>query len=301
MTSIDLIIPSVGRPEVLAQALTAVRQHAAAIHEVIVVMRQGDDETLRIAQKYEATAVFVDRPGLAWAMRTGARASAANVIAFTDDDAEITAGWFDRLHAIYQDAGVGAAGGKDVQDDGGAAFSGRAAAIGQIDRWGRVVGGHHVVSGALRSASHLKGANCSFRRSLFVAYDAQSLVAGQGAQAKNELVATLGIKSQGFDVVLDPALIVLHHPAPRLPGDDRTYSVSKAYEASHNELLAFHLAKHPKRWTNAAMITLVGYRHAPGLLRLALGSAPTLVRATLRGVAAGVVTGRRHRKSVKAK
>jgi len=293
---VALVIPSVGRVDVLPTALESARRHGAALHEIIVVARAGDEATAEIAAGRGATVVTVDRPGLAWADRIGAHAATADVVAFIDDDAELTAQWLERLMAAYQDPRVGAVGGRDLQDEGDA-FHGGQDRIGTISRLGQVLGGHHAATGGLRRVAHLKGVNMSFRRELFVGFDVQHLIAGAGAQIRNELAPSLRVLRAGYDVVLDPDLVVLHHPARRAAGDERGAMASKAYEHAHNEALAFFLVGHPRRWTNLLMLTVAGYRHAPGVLRLLTGASGPLVAATVRGAWRGARTARAHRRA----
>lgn len=283
---IALVIPSVGRAEFLGNALASARALAPDLYELIVVAQAHDSATSDVAHSFGAQLVPVERPGLAWAMREGARASSGDVVAFTDDDAELTQDWFERLVSAYEDPRVGGVGGRDRQPEGDA-YLGSPGAVGQIDKLGRVVGGHHAATGQTRQVAHLKGVNCSFRRDLFVVYDSQALVAGEGAQVRNELVVCLGISKLGFSIVFDPELVVDHHPAPRQAGDDRHAGARKSYESAHNEVLAFYLARHPLRRRNLAMLTLVGYRHSPGLLRALIPASRPLVQATLRGAWAG--------------
>ncbi|WP_396653691.1 glycosyltransferase [Microbacterium sp. PRF11] len=299
--SIDVIIPSVGRPDDARAAIRSVAE-ALALTEpgqvranIMVVHRQDDSATQTVAIESGARAVRVSRPGLAWAMRAGAEASMADIVAFMDDDARMRPGWFSKAAQHYADPRIGGVGGADIQPDGFPVRV-RQSRIGTIDRWGRVLGGHHQAEGHWRLVDHLKGANCSFRRELFLAHHYQDRVAGGGAQARNEFIASLAIKEQKFALLLDPEMIVDHYPAPR-SSDDARSSVSKAYETAFNECFAFAVVCHRRRLMNRGFLLLLGYQNTPGLVRLVIGRAPLRqVVATFRGVISGWSVGRRHRK-----
>ena len=289
---IDVIIPSVGRP---ADAIKAIRsaQRArenlagrAIVGEIFVVHRDSDSATRDAAIKAGAQAITTELPGLAAAMRAGAAASTADVVAFMDDDARMRPDWYAHILRHYADPHVGGVGGVDAQADGYPVRINQSL-IGQIDRWGRVLGGHHQANGAARPVAHLKGANCSFRRHEFLSLNFQESIAGTGAQARNEFVASMLVASRGMRLVLEPAAIVDHHPAPRSSGDDRS-DPAKAYETAHNETLGFVLSDHPRRRQNSLFLALVGYNNTPGLVRLMLRRADwSSVRATFDGVRDG--------------
>ena len=282
---LGLVIPSVGRPEVLTNALTAARRNAPGLSDLVVVARREDSATVAVAEAHGVRCVLVDEPGLAFAMRAGALECDSDIVAFSDDDAEIRPDWYDRLLDHYQSPDVGAVGGKDAQIDGDPSTvpDNR---VGTVTRSGRVVGGHHAAVGVPRDVDHLKGANCSFRRDAFLAWNVQGIIAGSGAQSRNELVVCLGIKALGYRVIYDPLVQVDHYPAVRAKGDDRSGSDAKTYEAAFNESLAFELSQDDRRILNRVMLTVVGYPGCPGALRLLTGAKWTRVRATRRALSA---------------
>ncbi|PZE27896.1 hypothetical protein DEI86_04685 [Curtobacterium sp. MCBD17_028] len=289
VSRISLIIPSVGRPESLRRALAAAQRLQPPAHEVIVVARKDDEKTLAVASQFDASVVTVERPGLAWAMRAGAVAASGEVVAFTDDDAEVHPDWSARLLRHYEDGSVGGVGGRDLIDadlEGVQEATATSAMTARIGRSGRVVGDHHLAVGAAREVDHLKGVNCSFRREPFLRVDIVDALAGSGAQARNDFLYSLGVAAQGYRLVLDPEVLVDHHPAPRLSGDDRAASVEKVFEAAFNERLGFRFFRREGSLRNALFLAVIGYPHAPGLARLARGARLRLVTSTLHGIAA---------------
>jgi glycosyltransferase involved in cell wall biosynthesis len=284
--SLSLIIPSINRPESLARALQAVRDRATIVQQVIVVARPEDVETHDVAERFGAQIAEVSDPGLAAAMRAGAEMSRSDVVAFTDDDAAIRDGWDVRLMELYTSAlAVGGVGGRDIVDSPDQVSPPKLqSAVGKVTAWGQVVGAHHLAKGKVREVDHLKGVNCSFLRVPFLSVQFQPLIMGKGAQARNEFLPSLAIRQMGLKLLFDPELIVDHYPAVRMGNDQRGGDPAKMYEAAYNERLGFQLFLRPKRFRNAFYLALIGYRHAPGILRLARGASVKDVRAVLAAI-----------------
>jgi len=278
-----LCIPSVNRQADLRKALEAASANGGGlIDEVIVVSQRWDVETQNVAREFEALTVLVDEPGLAQAMKAGAAATECQIIAFSDDDAQITKNWAEELLSTYLDLSVAAVGGVDRQIHG-SAMRYREKWVGRVTIFGKVSGGHHLATGNTRYVDHLKGANMSFLTSAFRHLDFQTFISGSGAQSRNELIACLLLKKQGYKVALNPRCEVNHFPAKRPPDDLRTGSVAKAFEATFNERMAFRLSGDRRGLSNFAYILFVGYPASPGLMRLRRNNFG-LVAASLRGL-----------------
>jgi glycosyltransferase involved in cell wall biosynthesis len=284
-SSLSVVIPSVGRPESLARALLAAALCSDEIEEVVVVCRVGDVPTKAVAESFGCVVAEVDVSGLAWAMRKGAEAAGSDVVAFTDDDAEIRKGWASRLLSHYQDRGVGGVGGVDVLLSADQRVTASAISqAGMVTRLGRVIGGHHLAEGGPRVVDHLKGVNSSFLRREFLKLEFQGVMTGVGAQTRNEFIASLGIKNEGYRLIFDPAAKVDHFPADRAEKDQRGASPEKAYESAFNESLGFRLYWRRRAAINSVFQILFGYRNAPGLARLLRGARFRDCVAVLRGV-----------------
>lgn len=301
LVSIDVIIPSVGRPVELGLAVESVlaaresESEELPVGEVLVVYREFDLRTKRVAESLGAKLVPVSRGGLAHAMRAGAIASTADVVAFMDDDARMRPGWFGQVAAHYTDRQVVGVGGRDLQPRGYPVRI-RQSEVGMIDCFGRVFGGHHLAVGPARPVEHLKGVNCSFRRTLFCRLPFQEVVFGQGAQARNEFVASLVVGELGGQLILEPSAVVDHFPAERQDGDERG-DKKKAFEAAFNESLGFHLTAHPRAWRNTIFLIMLGYRYTPGVARiLQRGTSLGAILATIRGAIKGAYAGRKGRR-----
>src|SRR3954462_4455264 len=113
---LSVVVPSYGRPEVLAHCLAALDAQERAPDEVLVVSRRGDDATQEVVTEHPAPLatklVLVDTPGLVAAPNAGLEQAHGDVIAFTDDDARPHPDWLERIEqAFLADASLGGIGG----------------------------------------------------------------------------------------------------------------------------------------------------------------------------------------------
>lgn len=299
-------MPSWHRPDALRRCLLALAAQAAAPGEVIVAVRDDDEETARcIAGLAPSFPVPLRRAatgerGVIAAMNAALALATGEIVALTDDDAEPRPDWTQRLVACFADPRVGGAGGRDWQpherDDH--------TDVGRVQWFGRVIGNHHLGSGPARAVDVLKGVNCAFRASLLRATGFDARLAGEGAQMFWELALCLPLRRAGWTLVYDPAIAVEHHVAPRHEADQRhrgLFSSGPQADAVHNETLV--LLEHQRgvaRMAFAAWALAVGTRAEPGLLqlpRLALaGDRDALARwrSTMAGRWRGWITYRRN-------
>ncbi len=110
MNDIDVLIPTLRRPENLTRALRSVfaQDSAADLIASIVVVDNSPEggasvviEALRPACPVPLTYVHEPKPGVATARNAGLRASAASLVAFLDDDEEAPASWLNQLRAAH--------------------------------------------------------------------------------------------------------------------------------------------------------------------------------------------------------
>ena len=99
--AISVIIPTLNRCEILADALTSVRQQTlpADQYEIIVVDNGSTDGTRELTERLNQDGckpiryIYEPQLGLHNARHAGARAAKGNVLVFTDDDATFDPGW----------------------------------------------------------------------------------------------------------------------------------------------------------------------------------------------------------------
>lgn len=101
---LSVIVPTRDRPDFLEDALQAVERAVGRDDEVIVAdsaSRSG--ATRRVVERFGARYVRCAEPGASRARNAGMRASAAPIVAFTDDDCRPCPGWGDALARALED------------------------------------------------------------------------------------------------------------------------------------------------------------------------------------------------------
>ena len=291
-----MVVPTFARPEALERCLRALGEQTRPADEIIVAHRPEDEPTNALLASWALAGLPLRRatagPGLVASNNAGLEVAGGDVIAITDDDARPAADWLERIVETFsQDERIAAVGGRDWIWQAGEWVEGDGEPeVGRVQRFGRVVGNHHVGAGPPRDVDVLKGVNMSLRRSALGPLRFDERLRGRGTQMNTELGVCLALRSSGFRVVYDPSIRVDHFPAERPGGDQRAApSFDATVDTVHNETLALlEFLPPPRRLLFAAWSVLIGARGAPGLaqmVRLALSGQPswTDLRATLYG------------------
>jgi len=274
LARLDVIVPTFRRPAQLERCLGGLAMQTSRSHRVLVVARPSDratrDAWSTIARSHvEAQLVDVDEPGVIAAMTAGVRASEAEYIAFTDDDAIPRPDWVQRMLGHLGTPGVGAAGGRDAQPG----LDSPRGTVGTLSPFGRITGNHHLGVGPVREVHLLKGVNMGFRREALV-MPRPGVLWGSGAQPHFEILICQWAVKQGWKLVYDPAMVVDHYPGVRFDPDRRAHPSHQAvYDSSYNQLFAAALFAEPLTAVVRVLYSLfVGDRSAPGMGRLLLAA-----------------------------
>jgi glycosyltransferase involved in cell wall biosynthesis len=285
--SIAVVVPTYRRAGALRSCLDALASQLVAPDEVIVVCRREDDETLVALREHNpcgARVVFAEGEGTARAVAAGARATSADVIAFTDDDASPPPNWVSLLLAAFADDGLGAIGGPDRLDPPQADMP--TEDVGRIGQWGKLHGNHHRASGPRRDVDVLKGVNMAFRReALFLPVGLR----GPQTQLHYEVAMGMAARRAGWQVVFDPELVVDHAPRPRRPGEHRARPEPGYVRDMAYNLVGCMLAAQPALAVRRALFGLiVGDRAVPGVVR-GLAAIARREEMGLHGIAASLL------------
>jgi cellulose synthase/poly-beta-1,6-N-acetylglucosamine synthase-like glycosyltransferase len=295
--TISVIVPSYRRPDDLRLCLGALCEQARHPDEVIVVARDDDLDTRRVAEDFvnqlPLQIIDVTKPGLVPALNAGLSAAHGTVIAFTDDDASPRVDWLERLAAHYSShPTIGGVGGRDAvvgnMDPG--VNSGR---VGRVQWTGRCTAGHHRGTGPARYVDVLKGVNMSFTSEALAGLKFDESLRGSGAGVHCDLAMSLDVRRKGFLLVYDPALVVDHRAVDRAPGDERDHqSQLSILNNSYNETRI--LLRYLTSWHSLAFIAwgfLVGTHGSPGFMQLFRSNRqPTrFVTAAMRGRANAIL------------
>ena len=275
MLTISVVIPSYCRPKDLARCLDALKKQKRPADEVLVVVRDTDTETWTFVQTLNPEflplrTATVSVSGVVAAMNAGMDVACGDIIAFTDDDAAPHTDWLERIEAHFlSDSNIGGVGGRDWVYHGTQLEEGEREVVGQVQWFGRVIGGHHLGVGEAREVDVLKGVNMSFRRSAIDQMHFDSRMRGTGAQVHFELAFSLVLKRAGWKLIYDPKVAVNHYPAQRFDEDQRNrFNDIALINAVHNETLVL-LENLPSTRRTAFVFwaTFVGTRDAPGFLQ----------------------------------
>lgn len=106
MTTVSVVIPTRGRPDLIGQSVRAVLANDHPEFEVIVVDQSDDDRTGEVVRALAAADprlryVHTLPPGLSRAYNVGARLASAEVLAFTDDDCVAAPGWIGAIATAF--------------------------------------------------------------------------------------------------------------------------------------------------------------------------------------------------------
>ena len=265
--TVSVVVPSYRRPDQLVQCLEGLARLTRPADEVVVVRREGDEQTAAAiaSAALPVVEVVVEQPGVLAALRAGALRSTGGVVVFTDDDAVPRPDWLSRLLPHYAEPSVGGVGGRDVSRPLTTSPEVPSVQVGGISAWGRHTGFHDIGAGPAVRVEVLKGVNMSFRRA---ALAIPLHLRGSGAEVHNELAISLWARSRGWELVYDPAAIVDHYHGPRFDSDQRSRPARDAISNEAYNLVFAMLSLAPGLTARRiAYGLMVGDRATPGLAR----------------------------------
>ncbi|MGK7893633.1 MAG: glycosyltransferase [Xenococcus sp. (in: cyanobacteria)] len=227
MSKISTIIPTYRRPKDLERCLEALKKQTRLADEVIVIVRDTDDETWSFLDNFNVESlpmgtVKISVPGQVAALNAGLDKALGEIIAITDDDAAPHVDWLERIEAHYlADKTIGGVGGRDFLYVNNDLIQGEKQIVGKLQWFGRTVGNHHLGVGEPREVDILKGANMSFRKDAIVGLRFDERLRGTGAQVYNDLSFCLAVRRRGWKLIYDPSVAIDHYFAERFDEDQR--------------------------------------------------------------------------------
>ncbi len=275
--TVDVIVPTWQRPDELARCLASLAQQNRLPNRVLVVARIEDAAARDVAQEWRdrvpgLVVIDVDRPGQVAALNTGLAATAADVIAVFDDDAEPDPDWLERALAMLRsDPSIGGVCGRDRMFVEGSRVGGHTdRRIGSVTWFGRITGLFHLGPDSSREVAHLKGCAMAFRGLATAGVRFDERLHGAGAQPYNDTVFSMAVRARGWRLVYDGALQVTHRQGPRSVDDSRpdVFRRSTVEDWAHNEILVvFGALGLGGRVAARIWMGLVGSRTNPGLIQ----------------------------------
>jgi GT2 family glycosyltransferase len=270
--SITVLVPTYRRPADLCRCLHALAVQTRPPDQVVVVVRDSDDETRAFLSTgnlppLPLVSIPTHKPGLIAAMNAGLARAQGDIVAVTDDDAAPRPDWLARIEAHFlADPRVAGVGGRDWVHSNGPVEDERRLVVGKVQWFGRVIGNHHLGAGGPREVDVLKGVNCAYRRAVIQRFGLDQRLRGTGAQVHWELGLGLRLRRAGWKLLYDPAIAVDHYPAARFDDDQRGRQSRQAFwNEVYNE--TYVLLDCLPLWRKLLAFAYglgVGSRHAPG-------------------------------------
>lgn len=273
---ITVIVPTYRRPKDILRCLEALGRQIRPADEVIVVVRDTDNETWDLLKEFNHEPLSISLatvyvPGVIAAMNSGLDASHGDIVAFTDDDAAPHSDWLKRIETHFlENSAVGGVGGRDYIYINDQLWKGEEQEVGQL-RWiGKMIGNHHLGIGNPHEVDILKGVNMSFRREAIKNQHFDSRLLGSGAQVHFEVEFCLRLKKGGWKLIYDPKVAVDHYFAQRFDEDQRhQFNELAFFNEVHNETLALLDYLSPiRRLAFFVWSIVIGHRRAVGFVQL---------------------------------
>lgn len=217
---VSVVICTRNRPEQLTRALAAVHALEPAPDEVLVVDNAPTSSATKdVVDRYPGIGYTQEpRPGLSVARNRGLRETSGDVVAFTDDDAEVRPNWLCGLLAAFEEPDVMAVTGlvlpAALDTEGQLLFENHLGGFGQGYRsqhfdWAFYRGSRRYGVPVWRIGA---GANMAVRRQAFALvgdFDERLGAGAAGCSEDSELWYRL--LAQGWRCRYEPAAVVTHH------------------------------------------------------------------------------------------
>lgn len=271
---VSVIIPTFRRTEFLAHAMRGLARQTRQADQIVLGVREGDDETLRAAASYPVETAIVQVPGVIASMSAAAARTDGDIVCLLDDDAEPLPDWIAQIEERFAtEPNLGILGGRDLLQDHPEMRKTEPTTetVGVFTKYGRILGNHHKGAGSFRHVDLVKGCNAAVRGPLLREIGFAQDLRGRGAQVHWELALCLDVANRGFAVGYDPSLQVVHHIAPRHDNDlihRGHFSAEGLYDMVWNEHRVVASRAGKRRSTaHLAWSVLAGSLTAPGFLQ----------------------------------
>jgi GT2 family glycosyltransferase len=234
MIQFSVLICTYNRPMMLVKALSALIDGTTEKPDEIVVVNGGDQEADRVVRLAEERAalqgialklVSTVNVNLATSRNIGLSCCSGELVAMTDDDAEVFPDWVDRMkcaHREHPEAGA----------VGGAVF-GTASSQSLVSRLSDLV--TFPSQGEEGYVRTLPGVNVSYKKTVLTRIGLQDVTLFRG----EDVDFNWRVQEAGYKVLFDPTIRVHHHHRP---------SMAQFIHQHYMYGRAYHLVR--KKWPN---------------------------------------------------
>ena len=269
----SVLVISYQRPDYLAKCLASLRQQRRLPDEVVIVAHHRDEASHRVlAQEREDwpdqvrfVSLQTEKANIVVSENLGLTEVTGDIVCFIDDDGIALPDWLERIEVHYRgNPLLGGVGGPVIPYVDGQPVLEMDTAPWCISWWGGRSGTTTSLLPDVAEVDYLRGANMSFRRSLFDRFDERLI----GYADRFEDDVCLQIRNQGYKLLYDPGVQVYHHEARREFDPFPPNSGARYYTVSHNN--TYVLLKNLPGMRKSGFLTytfLLGDRYQGGLVR----------------------------------
>jgi GT2 family glycosyltransferase len=208
MQTVTVLICTYNRHKLLQSALDALICRTIEKPDQIVIVNGGDEQADRVAQEFSEKysvpikLIKTKNVNLATSRNVGLPHCTEDIVAMTDDDAEVFPEWITKireLHAAHPEAG--GIGGAIIGADSGGSFVSRLSDV--------VTFPQPAEPTYIRT---IPGVNASYKRNILVQIGEQDTILMRG----EDVDYNWRIKKLGYEILFHPDMKVLHHHRPTI-------------------------------------------------------------------------------------
>ena len=271
---VSVLVPTFKRAAYLEKCLISLFNQKRLPDEIISITVRGDTDTHNLIERFRQEGikgeiikeVLIDKANIVYAENQGLASAVGDIICFIDDDATAFDDWIERILKHYEaDSSIGGVGGPVIPFVSGAPVIEYTKIFGQINWWGRRITNTRKVPVSLQEVDMLRGCNMSFRRALLKKFDENLLPYWR----RFEDDACLSVKAQGYKIISDPQVLVLHFEFPVLNNQRIDNTKETIIGLNHNSI--YVKLKHFKSLRKICAVIyefILGDETTPGLLAL---------------------------------
>jgi GT2 family glycosyltransferase len=272
---VTVVVSSYRRPSAAISCVRSLLNGASRPREIIVVGRQGDEETEQAVahlhtftrDSTELRSAWVTAPGHIPPIETGARMASGNIVAIVDDDVTVHSDWLDRILATFSDPRIGVVGGKSIVP--GKPLPKLRGRPGQVSWYGKTWGnvGSLDATGPVDVTTVME-CNWAWRRDLLSSIVFDPVLNFDDASMYG-VDFCFQARRKGYRVVYEPRAAVDHHIAERTPELDRSDRSRRMFSYCRN--YTYIMLKNSPPWRRFVFLIwtfLIGERQAWGVAAL---------------------------------
>lgn len=201
--SVSVLICTYNRHQLLRKALTALLRESTCKPDQVVIVNGGDNDTDRIVEEFRKfSSVRIElistiNVNLATSRNIGLGYCTGDIVAMTDDDAEVFPNWIDQIRLVHTEhPEAGAIGGPVVGAKSDTSFLSRLADTVTFPR--------PSLKTYVRT---LPGVNVSYKRVVLDTVGVQDETLFRG----EDVDFNWRVLKAGFKILFDPSIVVTHH------------------------------------------------------------------------------------------